>query len=345
MQAAREAGGFRLDFEGCEELDLVLRVTRGVEASRIVHVPHVLYHQRSGAPRHGWPAAGDAVSSGIAARTVSDHLMTSGVAADVEVGPRGVVRVRYQLPEPGPPVRVIVPTTMGPESTTCLQGLLERTYYDALSVTVAVADADLDDASQSRLARFSSDPRVDVFVYPTQPFNYSGVNNAAIARGEPTPIICLLNDDVEVIEPRWLKTMVGQVLQPGVGAVGARLLYPDGRVQHAGVMLGVLGVAAPAHQTLAGEDAGYQGRAVADQDLSCVTAACLVIRSDAFDGGGWLRRATRDRVQRRGSVHSAEGARLASRACRGSRALPRGVGLVGLPQANHRSEQFVASAA
>ena len=214
---------------------------------------------------------------------IEDHLRTAGIDAGVSIGEGGLPRVRYSLPTPAPAVQVIVPTTLREGVDECLEGVLQGTRYEPLTVTVAVDLGALDDrAKQARLDRFAGDPRVDVFAYPTRPFNYSWVNNAAVARGE-TPLVCLLNDDVRVIEPDWLETMVGHVVQPGVGVVGARLLYPDDTVQHGGVILGAVGVAAHAHHGLPRTDPGYRSRAILDQDLSCVTAACAVIRREAFE--------------------------------------------------------------
>jgi GT2 family glycosyltransferase len=119
------------------------------------------------------------------------------------------------------------------------------------------------------------------------PFNFSALNNSAVlnARGV---FLGLVNNDIEVIAPRWLDEMVGLAQQPGVGAVGARLLYPNGTVQHGGVICGILGIAGHAHRDLPQGEHGYFGRARLIQSVSAVTAACLVIRKSIYEEVGGL---------------------------------------------------------
>ncbi len=123
--------------------------------------------------------------------------------------------------------------------------------------------------------------------WQSSPFNYSRLNNAAVAkaRGE---IVCLLNDDIEVVSPGWLEEMVSLAILPHVAAVGARLWYPDGTLQHGGVILGIGSVAGHAHPRLPKRHAGYVGRAVLRQELSAVTGACLVVRRTVYEEIGGL---------------------------------------------------------
>ena len=130
-----------------------------------------------------------------------------------------------------------------------------------------------------------SDPRIKILVYADQPFNYSKINNWAIAQCNSS-IICLMNDDIEVISDNWLEKLVIRVQISGVGAVGPLLLYPDNRIQHAGVILGLGGVAG--HQ-FSGLQKGVPwsfGQAENEQDLSSVTAACMVMRKEVFESIG-----------------------------------------------------------
>jgi GT2 family glycosyltransferase len=119
------------------------------------------------------------------------------------------------------------------------------------------------------------------------PFNYSRLNNAAVGHAEGQ-ILCLLNDDVEVLTPGWLEEMVSFAARPDVGAVGARLWYPDGTLQHGGVIIGIGGVAGHAHPRLPKGDGGYFSRGVLQQELSAVTGACLVLRRSVFEEVGGL---------------------------------------------------------
>ena len=165
---------------------------------------------------------------------------------------------------------------------------------------------------QAALARLPEDSRLNVIEYADRPFNYSWVNNYAISRTE-SDVICLLNDDAAVIHPEWLANMVGHLLQDGVGAVGPMLYYPDDTIQHGGVILGVGGVAGHYHHLLPRGEPGYFGRAWCDQDLSCVTAGCMLLRREAFADVGGFDEALRDRVQRRRPLHPSPRTRVADR--------------------------------
>lgn len=177
-----------------------------------------------------------------------------------------------------PSVSVIVPTRNRLELLrACLEGL-ERTDYPHLEVLVVDNDSD-DPATLAHLDGLKQ-KGYRVLHHPGK-FNFSAINNSAAAQagGE---ILCLLNNDVEVIEPNWLRTMVTQALRDDVGAVGAMLLYADGRIQHAGVVLGVCGAAAHAHRFLRPDEEGYFQRHLLPQFESAVTAACMVVRRDRF---------------------------------------------------------------
>ncbi len=127
-----------------------------------------------------------------------------------------------------------------------------------------------------------ADPRARVVVLDVAEFNYSKANNfgASVSDSE---ILCLLNDDVEPIEPRWLEFMVGHLSDPHVGAVGAKLIYPDGRVQHGGVIIGLAGLCEHAFRYLRRDEPGYWGRAILEQEMSAVTGAALLVRRNAFE--------------------------------------------------------------
>jgi cellulose synthase/poly-beta-1,6-N-acetylglucosamine synthase-like glycosyltransferase len=167
-----------------------------------------------------------------------------------------------------------------------LSSLLTETAYPNYRMTIVASEETVTDPPKARiLTKLTADERVNLLVHPPRPFNYSWVHNWAIAR-TANELVCLVNDDVSVVASRWLDLMLGHILQPGVGAVGARLLYPDGTVQHCGVILGAGGVAAPLFQGLPAACVGYHGRAVLDQDLSCVTAGCMLIKRAALQEAG-----------------------------------------------------------
>jgi GT2 family glycosyltransferase len=185
-------------------------------------------------------------------------------------------------PETMPMVSVIVPTrNQVALLRTCIEGV-RRTAYPHLELIVIDNGSD-DPETQFYLEKISKED-VKVVRIPG-PFNFSSLNNAAVrdAQGE---LLCFLNNDVEIIDPAWLSALAQQAIRPEIGAVGARLLYPDGTVQHAGVVTGVGGGAAHAHRFQDEADAGYFLRDRLPQRVSAVTAACLVVSKHKFDAAG-----------------------------------------------------------
>lgn len=181
-----------------------------------------------------------------------------------------------------PSVSVIIPTRNGTELLrTCLEGLA-RTDYPALEIIIV--DNDSDDPATLELLASLDAPRYKV-VRHAGPFNYSAINNAAV-RHVGSPFLCFLNNDIEILDPEWLAILMTQAAREDVGAVGPMLLYPDGRVQHAGVVLGVGGGAAHAHRDLRPDEQGYFRRHALPQFVSAVTGACLVVRRDRFEAAG-----------------------------------------------------------
>lgn len=187
-------------------------------------------------------------------------------------------------PQDLPSLSVIVPTRNGVDLLrTCLDGLA-KTRYPAMEVIVVDNNSD-DPATLAYLAQL--DPhRCRVLRHPG-PFNYSAINNRAVEQARGT-LICLLNNDIEIIDPDWLATMATTALRDDVGAVGAQLLYPDGRIQHAGVVLGVGKAAGHAHKLVRPDERGYHGRHSLPQFTSAVTAACLVVMRERFMAVGML---------------------------------------------------------
>jgi GT2 family glycosyltransferase len=183
-----------------------------------------------------------------------------------------------------PMVSVIVPTRNRLDLLrTCFNGLL-RTCYPAMEVIVVDNGSD-DAATLKYLAGL--DPARFRVLRDDGPFNFSRLNNGA-AKFATGDLLCLLNNDIEILAPDWLEIMARQALRPEVGAVGARLLYPDGRIQHAGVVLGICGGAAHAHRLLRPDAEGYFRRHALPQFVSAVTAACLVVRRESFEAVGGL---------------------------------------------------------
>lgn len=281
----REVGGFRLGFEGSQDYDLALRCVQHVNSDQIRHIPRVLYHWRaheaSTASAHGQKS----YASVAGLQALQAHFEGTGIAVEA-TETAGRYRTRYPLPEKLPLVTLIIPTRDQVDFLRqCITSIQTKTDYPNYEILV-MDNQSSDPAALAYLASLASDARIRVIQYDA-PFNYSAINNHAVtlARGE---IIGLVNNDIEVISPEWLSEMVGHALRLEVGAVGAKLLYADGSIQHAGVILGQGGIADHAHKLKAGHDGGYFGRANLTQTLSAVTAACLLVRKTVFEQVGGL---------------------------------------------------------
>lgn len=283
---AREVGGFREGFEGSQDHDLLLRCSERVDRARIVHVPRVLYHWRAieGSTALRREAKDYAADAG--ARAVADHLARTGRAGRVEQLPHGHYRVHWQLPAPAPRVAIIVPTRDRlPLLRTCVESVFARTDYPAFRIVV-VDNGSVEPETLAWLEAQRAAGRIEVR-RDDQPFNYARLNNAAVAACDDD-VVVLLNNDVEVISRDWLAELVSQALRPGVGAVGAMLYYPDDTIQHAGVVLGLGGVANHCYIRQPRGWPGHGARAKVVQEMSAVTGACLAMRRDTYLAVGGL---------------------------------------------------------
>jgi O-antigen biosynthesis protein len=277
-------GGLRPEFDGSQDYDLALRIIERIEPRRIRHIPHILYHWRAAAGSAAKSATGKPYALEAARKAVADHLRRRRIPANVSIAAgTPFLQICYEL-DCEPPVSIIIPTKDRQDLLSrCVSGILERTRYRNLELLI-VDNRSEESATHAYLDEIAADPRIRVLHYD-EPFNFSVINNWAAkqARGE---VLLFLNNDTEVIGPDWLRHLIANACRAEVGAVGAKLLYPSGRVQHAGVILGLGGVAGHFHLGCQRHDPGYFSRAVLQQNLSAVTAACLAMRQEVFEEVG-----------------------------------------------------------
>lgn len=286
-ELVRSLGGFRSGFDGSQDYDLALRVMAAIPRSHIVHIPRILYHWRTVSGSVALSRREKHFCEPAARRAVAEHLQSSG-GGTVDMAPESPAYHRIKYPQPSqPPLVSIVICTRDHES-------LLRTAVDSIRMVstyqnhelVIVDNGSRDPRTVAYLASLATQRGVQV-IRDDSPFNYSRLNNGAVARCRGD-VVCLLNDDIEVVTPDWLEEMVSFVMKPDVGAVGARLWYPDGTLQHGGVLIGIGGVAGHAHLRLPKGSPGYFSRAVLQQELSAVTGACLMVRRKVFEEVGGL---------------------------------------------------------
>ena len=285
-ELVRAVGGFRKGFEGSQDHDLILRCTERLAPTQVRHIPKVLYHWRAipGSTALARDAKDYASSAG--ARAVGDHLRRHHPGARAEELSHGHFRVHWPLPSPAPKVTLVIPTRDNVDLLRmCIESIFALTTYASFESAV-VDNRSSDPGALAYLAELDRHERIRVLRYDA-PFNYSAINNFAV-RESDGDIVALVNNDIEVISPDWLEEMVSQALRPDVGAVGAMLYYPNDTIQHAGVVLGVHGVAAHLYAGMPRGYPGHGGRARVAQSLSAVTGACLVVRRDVYEQVGGL---------------------------------------------------------
>ena len=277
----KRLGGFRDGFEGAEEYDLALRATES--ARNIIHVPRVLYHR--GACKQPVLLARADKENLQAKRALQEHLQRQGTLGEVRNGRiPGTFDVTYPRAHQ-PVVSIIIPNRDEPEALArCLQSLWTSTHR-RLEVLIVENGSRLPETFEL-YARLEADQRVRILRWDEE-FNYSAVNNWAAAQAGGA-VLLLLNNDIEAINPDWMERMLDHALRPEVGAVGAKLYFSDGTIQHAGVIIGVGPVAGHSHRFVAGDSPGYGNRLKVVQNLSAVTAACLMVRREVFRSVGGL---------------------------------------------------------
>jgi GT2 family glycosyltransferase len=255
---------------------LLLAVTARPGA-QVVHVPRILAHL---AQDETQGAEAQATRATALARAIAED------GATILPGPFGTLRVDWPLPDTLPMVSIIIPTRDRVALLrTCVLSVLGATRYPDYEIII-VDNGSREQKTADYLASIAKNPRVRV-IRDDGPFNYSALNNAAVraARGD---VLCLLNNDVEVLDDQWLTALVRQATRPDIGAAGAKLLYADQRIQHAGVIVGLHDAAGHAHRFQRNADAGYFAQAHIARYVSAVTGACLVVERRKFDAVGGL---------------------------------------------------------
>ena len=275
-----KVGHLRDGFDGSQDFDLILRATE--QAQKITHIPKILYHWREHANSTSSNTKSKSYASYSTKKAVAAHLDRLKVAGRVVDGQFfGSCRVIYNLPQKLPLVSIIIPTKDHSEILRrCIRSIINNSTY--LHYEIVLVDTGSTEMATERLySEFLKQPSITLLKW-AQPFNFSAVNNFAVkhARGEQ---LLFLNNDTEVINSDWIESMLEFASRSDVGAVGAKLLYPDATLQHAGVILGIGGVAGHSHKYFPTNSFGYFGRLVIPQNLSAVTAACVMIPRSIFE--------------------------------------------------------------
>lgn len=283
-----KCGTFRTEFDGSQDHDMILRLTRA--ATNIVHVPKILYYWRSHAGSVASDINAKSYAIDAAKGAVAAHLTACGFSGFKIESSRAfetIFRIRYALTG-HPLVSILIPNKDHTEDLRrCIESITDRTSYDNYEIIV-IENNSVTDEIKDYYETLKMHPRIKVVSYEGE-FNYSAVNNfgASFAEGE---YIILLNNDTEVITRNWIEELLMYAQRDDVGAVGCMLYYPDYTIQHAGIVLGMGAhrTAGHSHYKMAKENLGYMGRLCYAQNVSAVTGACLMVKKKLFDEVGGL---------------------------------------------------------
>jgi O-antigen biosynthesis protein len=283
----RGIGGFRLGFEGSQDHDLVLRLTE--QTSNIYHIPKILYHWRTVAQSTAMNPSSKSYAVIAGEKAIQEALDRRGEGGRVEAMENLPGRYMVHYPTKNNPlISILIPTrNMASVLEPCLISIFEKSTYTNYEVIVI----DNGSKEQETLTLFEQwkqrEPERFKVITLDIPFNYSRLNNEA-AKQTKGELLLLLNNDIEVITPNWLEEMAGQAMRASIGAVGAKLYFPDNTIQHAGVTLGVGGVAGHTFRELDANHPGYFDRLIIVSNYSAVTGACLMVRRELFEEVGGL---------------------------------------------------------
>lgn len=280
---AEEVGLLRKECDGAQDYDFLLRCIE--KTDRVFHIPKVLYHWRASETSTAGNQDSKTYAIEAGKKALTEHYARLGYEAEVEY--TGIfILYKMRLKVKGEPlVTILIPNKDQAETLdTCVKSIYEKTDYPHFEILVVENNSEKEEtfAYYEKMEKEHENFRV---VRYEGGFNYSAINNFG-ARHANGDYLLLLNNDTEVISPFWIREMVGFCQREDTGAVGAKLYYPDGLVQHCGVVVGIANFAGHVQNFHTRQDAGYFGRLKAVQDISAVTAACMLVKKSVFDAIG-----------------------------------------------------------
>ncbi len=281
MSVMEKVGGFRVGYEGSQDYDLALRCIEYLNPQEIFHIPHVLYHWRAIEGSTAINSSNKNYAFEASIKALNDHLERTKQNGIVSKNLNNSLRVSWKLPSTLPKVSIIIPTKDKVEIlNTCIKSILEKTEYYNYEVII-IDNKSIEPPTIEYYKKIQQeDARIKVYPYDL-PFNFSAMVNKGVneCSGE---VVVLLNNDTEVINSNWLIEMASQCMREGIGAVGAKLYYPNGQIQHAGVFLSEGRPGNHIYLKRGKNDNGYFNKLNLVQQYSAVTAACLAIKKDIF---------------------------------------------------------------
>lgn len=277
---ADKIGGLRKGYEGSQDYDFLLRYIEQIEENTIYHIPKVLYHWRAIEGSTALSIEGKSYAVEAGRKALSDHIHRTYLVASVDLTCSVYYKVNFPIAEPPPLVSIIIPFKDKVELLQeCLSSIFQKSSYEHFEILL-IDNNSSEKNTLEYLKSLVNNPIIRQFKYSDE-FNYSAINNFA-SRQAKGDILLLLNNDISIISENWLEEMISYFSLKDVAVVGAKLLFDDDTIQHAGIILGIGGVAGHPHKFQKSEANGYMNRAKLTQNLSAVTAACMAIRKNVF---------------------------------------------------------------
>lgn len=281
-ELADRVGGLRKEFDGAQDHDFLLRITERTD--RIVHIPKVLYHWRIHKASTADNPASKLYAYQAGQKAISEHLKRLGLEAEVsQTKDFGFYRVSYPV-QGTPLVSIVIPNKDEKDTLkACLESIKEKTTYPSYEIVIVENNSQTSEIFEY-YKEIDGKDGIRVVTWK-ESFNYSKINNFGFQYAEGDYVICL-NNDITVITPSWIEEMLGYCQRPGTGIVGVRLYFPDDTIQHAGIIVGMGGCAGSLFVGMNRKRTGYMHKAALVQDLSAVTAACMMVKREAFEAAG-----------------------------------------------------------
>lgn len=280
-----ETGLLRSEFDGAQDFDFILRCCE--KAQKITHIPKVLYHWRCHMDSTAADPSSKAYAYEVGRKAVREHYQRLGIDAKVEMTERpGWYRSHVKV-QGNPLISVIIPNKDHTDDLElCLFSMTRKSTYRNYEILIVENNSEKEETFEYYKKLPDRYPKARVLTWEKE-FNYSAINNFAAkeAKGE---YLLFLNNDVEILTPDWMEEMLQNCQQEDVAVVGAKLYYPDDTIQHAGVVLGLGGIAGHIMCRASREEPGYFGRMISVQEISAVTAACMMVKKSDFDAVGGL---------------------------------------------------------
>lgn len=275
-------GGFRREYDGAQDYDFIFRCVEN--ARKVAHVPEIVYHWRTHKASTADNPASKMYAFDAGKRAIEAHLERIGVQGNVShTKDLGFYRVQYPV-QGEPLVSIIIPNKDEKETLKeCLESVRKNTTYKNYEIIIVENNSTTEEIFDF-YKELEKEPDVRILCWEKE-FNYSAINNfgAEKAKGE---YLLFLNNDITIITPDWMNEMLGICERPGTGAVGVKLIYPDNTIQHAGCVVGMGGIAGHMFVDMPAERTGYLHKASLLQDMSAVTAACMMVKKEAFEKAG-----------------------------------------------------------